>query len=736
MPTTINLPTVKVTARICDQSGKPVGAAEVRMRLSTVERYGGYIVPREVTAITDGNGVAVLDVFPNALGSEGSEYVVRISFPNGQMRTIHANAVVPNSACNLQDIMELPASTPRDTGAVITAEVAGYASAAASSADAARSYRDAASAVEIRVNASEAAASASKVAALEAALLAEDGATRAGNLAQDIQSTVDNFQSAVVGQIGSITNQLTAQATGAIAEAKAVAIEAVDAKGRVELTEFVSVTTAAKATALTEISSAGATAVSSVNAAGSAAIEEFKDLGDLYEADFQDLTEKAQAAAGQAACSAKAAEQCAEKACACADTALDALSDFERALAEAAARLVLDEVITAASQLATEQAGQYAADAQASAASANSSEQNAASAASAANTAKAAAEAAIAELNDLSFVAKPLAPGSAPTVAYDRPTRVVTLGLAPGAKGDKGQDATVTLSDAVNSTSSTTAASSKAVKTAHDTATAAQTTASGASSAAGAAQTTANSAQTSATAAQTTANTALTTANSAQTAASTAQTTANGAQTAAGAAQTTANSALTKANAALPATGTAVAAKKLEQTDITGQTVNLNGFIYPEGYTEGVWICRNGVGSANITPLPLAGDAFRLELQLLRRNSNTDYIHRMILSYGSTTGPVYERLCVSGVWSEWKLLNQNAFPMPKTGAGVGQLVVLVLEANQRVTLPPGGTWEWLIVDMNHSQGISVGVDAGGTVVFETTWGGFVEGSIGAARRIA
>ena len=381
--------------------------------------------------------------------------------------------------------------------------------------------------------------------------------------------------------------------------------------------------------------------------------------------------------------------------------------------------------------------------------------------------AQVAAQLAASEVKNLKVTLQTLAPGSTPTVSYNSSTGILTIGMPPGERGDDGKDGTSvtilgsfnspsqlpatatpgsaymvngdlyiwsantngwvnvgsirgpvgpmpTLSDSVTGTSSTIAASEKAVKTVNDKAVAAQSTA--------------TAAQSTATAAQTTANGAVTAANAAQTAA-------NGAASTANAAQTTANNALTKANAALPVAGTAVAAKKLEQTNITGQTVNLNGFIYPNGYTEGVWICQHGAGSAGITPLPLAGNAFRLELQLLRRSSNTDYIQRMILSCGTTTGPVYDRLCVSGVWGEWNLLNQNAFPMPKTGAGVGQLVVLSLEANQRVTLPPGETWEWLIVDMNHNQGVSLGVDAGGTVVFETSWGGFVEGPIGAARRI-
>ena len=77
-----NLPTVSVTARVYDQSGKPIHKAVVTMRLTTVERYSGYIVPREVRAETDAAGKAVLAVWPNELGTESSEYRVHIKYPH------------------------------------------------------------------------------------------------------------------------------------------------------------------------------------------------------------------------------------------------------------------------------------------------------------------------------------------------------------------------------------------------------------------------------------------------------------------------------------------------------------------------------------------------------------------------------------------------------------------------------------------------------------------------------
>lgn len=120
-----NLPTVNVTARVYDQSGKPIHKAVVTMRLTTVERYSGYIVPREVRAETDAVGKAVLAVWPNELGTESSEYRVHIKYPhngcesscfNGGSGSVSGYAVVPNHDCDLQDIMELSPYEQRGAG--------------------------------------------------------------------------------------------------------------------------------------------------------------------------------------------------------------------------------------------------------------------------------------------------------------------------------------------------------------------------------------------------------------------------------------------------------------------------------------------------------------------------------------------------------------------------------------------------------------------------------------------
>ena len=105
------IPTVNVTVAVHEQDGSPVRDALVLAKLTAVERYNGYVVADEYTGRTDERGRAVVAVFPNELGSEGSEYRFRIVTPAG--KTFSVYATVPNSDCNLHQICELEPSERR-----------------------------------------------------------------------------------------------------------------------------------------------------------------------------------------------------------------------------------------------------------------------------------------------------------------------------------------------------------------------------------------------------------------------------------------------------------------------------------------------------------------------------------------------------------------------------------------------------------------------------------------------
>jgi pyruvate/2-oxoglutarate dehydrogenase complex dihydrolipoamide acyltransferase (E2) component len=159
-------------------------------------------MPHETRAETDKDGIAKLKVWPNELGTEGSEYIVTIRYPNyhgnplhwpgdghphmpphmggrqhahGQccddgMKTLRAYAVVPNIDCNLWHIIEFEPYEMRGAGHLITAETIYHANLAAESAATAvaaaeEASASAATATDAAQSAQESAAAAAESAA-------------------------------------------------------------------------------------------------------------------------------------------------------------------------------------------------------------------------------------------------------------------------------------------------------------------------------------------------------------------------------------------------------------------------------------------------------------------------------------------------------------------------------------------------------------------------------------------
>ena len=136
------IPTVFVSTVVKDQVGKPVQGAVVEAKLTTVDRWQGYVVPKSYKGLTGADGICRLAVFPNELGTESSEYLFTIKLPDGT--GFSALATVPDRDCHLHDITELEPYELRGTGAVITSEVAAYADTAAkASRDALKSAQEA-----------------------------------------------------------------------------------------------------------------------------------------------------------------------------------------------------------------------------------------------------------------------------------------------------------------------------------------------------------------------------------------------------------------------------------------------------------------------------------------------------------------------------------------------------------------------------------------------------------------
>ena len=101
----MSVPTVNVTIQVNDSLGNPVEGARVLAKLTISEKYQGFVVPKLAETISDVSGISVLALFPNELGSEGSEYQFKILLPTG--KSLKVTAVVPNVDCNLFEIADL-----------------------------------------------------------------------------------------------------------------------------------------------------------------------------------------------------------------------------------------------------------------------------------------------------------------------------------------------------------------------------------------------------------------------------------------------------------------------------------------------------------------------------------------------------------------------------------------------------------------------------------------------------
>lgn len=116
------LPTQPVTCIAYDQNGNPVAGARFRFKLNSTEIYNGFIAPEMVEVTANALGVAVVNLFPNALGSTGSLYSVRSWNPDTGKRYLDTFFTVPDSPSNLHQILTQEPYPPIDAAqAALTA---------------------------------------------------------------------------------------------------------------------------------------------------------------------------------------------------------------------------------------------------------------------------------------------------------------------------------------------------------------------------------------------------------------------------------------------------------------------------------------------------------------------------------------------------------------------------------------------------------------------------------------
>lgn len=103
-----------------------------------------------------------------------------------------------------------------------------------------------------------------------------------------------------------------------------------------------------------------------------------------------------------------------------------------------------------------------------------------------------------------------------------------------------------------------------------------------------------------------------------------------------------------------PNTG-AFFAKGFDRIDITGKTLDVNTLTLASGSPHIMrYICKTSGGSSNITNIPVTGQPFILDVEVIRWASATDYITRQTFTSIGDKHKEYVRYCTSGTWeSNW-----------------------------------------------------------------------------------
>lgn len=114
------LTTVNVTVVAYDQNGHTMANARVTAKLSGPDVSSqGHILPEELKAVTNTNGVAVLALWPNELGSTQTYYDISITNPDtGKKQKL--TATIPNAHCTLRDVADLPPYPGKTDGQLAT----------------------------------------------------------------------------------------------------------------------------------------------------------------------------------------------------------------------------------------------------------------------------------------------------------------------------------------------------------------------------------------------------------------------------------------------------------------------------------------------------------------------------------------------------------------------------------------------------------------------------------------
>jgi len=215
-------PTVNVTVNVFDQSGAPVAGELLTVTLDRPAPTAiGYVTPRVQTFTADTNGIAIMPLWPNELGTIASSYRVKAKHPTTGKTLFDVTATVPNANSQLSLVANQPVYPGKSQGQLaLDAAVAAVAPAVASAAAAANSETNAAT--------SATNAAASQTAAGTSATNAATSETNAAGSATGAATSATNASGSATAAATSATNS-AGSATAAAASQTAAATSATNA---------------------------------------------------------------------------------------------------------------------------------------------------------------------------------------------------------------------------------------------------------------------------------------------------------------------------------------------------------------------------------------------------------------------------------------------------------------------------------------------------------------------------
>ena len=455
----MSIPTVAVTCIAHDQQGNPVAGGAFRAKLDRTEIYNGFVVPEVIEGTADANGVCVLNLWPNALGVNSSSYRIRAWNPDTGAKYLDAQAVVPNSDCLLQNIIQVEPFPPLDQTQQALIAVQASVAEAYSSANDASSSADAAAASAAGAAVSAGAASASASGAADSATAAgasASGAATSASAAAASQAAAAASEGAVATSAATASTKASEASTSA-ALASAKATDASNSAAAAAASETAAASSAS--TASTQASQAAASASSASTSASTATTQAGIAATKAAEASASAgsaLASEALAAASASAAADGAAAAAISEASAAADAATATtqagIAAAKSADAEASALSAAESASTATANAGEASASAAAAATQAGIATVKASEAAASAASAFSSEAASAASASAASDSALAAAA------SESSVASDAATASDQAGIATTQAGiATAQAESAALSESIATTAAGTA---------------------------------------------------------------------------------------------------------------------------------------------------------------------------------------------------------------------------------------------------------------------------------------